>query len=215
MARANPLALERGGSLSNDNKLALEAMKARITHLLETTAVSETKEAPALATAETDDVERPGSNKAALSFLLGAPAQEDYLSEKSASPANARQSSSPTKPSDDEDTEIDDAPIATPVTTLNENSDGPDVTVAAADVLPGETEVEPLPKTAPVTITSGPTDDGIQTQDIMPTPSTSPVGTQNAADEVKTPAPPALSPAIIKDEKSSLEVDEWPMELDD
>ena len=148
-----------------------------------------------------------GKNEIPSGNSPSAPPPE-AISVKSPSPVNAQSPSSPTKQSDD-DTEIEEAPIATPLTTVNENSDGPEVAVAAADVPPGETEIDLLPKAAPVPLAHN----AIETRDIIETPSTSPMGTQNDADAVKTPAPQPTGPAVIKKETHTVGVNEWDTDL--
>jgi len=194
---------------------------ARAAFLLEASATAEAEHAPEAPVTQPQDVPRAPTLSPRPSLAVdndplpekrvSAPPAE-YPSAKSSSPVNTQLPSSPTKPSDDEDTEIEDAPIATPLTAANDNSDGPDVAVAPADVPPGETEVEAPPKAVPVA--NGPAKDKIQTRDIIPTPSTSPVGTQIDADEVKTPAPQSLDAASARDDKPSPKAEAWAMELD-
>jgi len=214
MAQGNAQTLERGQDLSVQDRASLQAMKARIDMLLGA-GQEKAPDEPALTVTAVSDTDHADRHETAAPGSMAISEPELAAGAERTPPPYAEHTSSltPNKvvpTSDDDDTEADEAPVATPIASATDKT----VTVAPADLSPGEIEIDSNTKTAPDPATL--LDAKVAAQDVMPTPSTSPAATQPDAtqDNLAAVAQPDPNGTVAHKTLRSLEPSDWAMDLD-
>src|SRR3569833_2782227 len=149
MAQGNAQTLERGQDLSVQDRASLQAMKARIDMLLGA-GQEKAPDEPALTVTAVTDTDHADRHETAApgSMAISDPALAAGAERTQPPYAEHTSSLTPNKvvpTSDDDDSEADEAPVATPFASATDKS----VTVAPADLSPGEIEIDSNTKTAP------------------------------------------------------------------
>ncbi len=197
MAQGNAQHIEQGKSLTGSDRQALLAMKARIDMLLGIP-MAEAKEDSVTSVAIS--TEEPASDPISA---------QEAESTTTVEPPNSLTPTKVIPASDDDDTDADEPPIATPVTSAHEKADGSHVAVAPAELSPGALEADSGPKTAPApSLLNG---GKLEAKDVIPTPSTSPAATQAG---VENALPASQGVADLQDAGEKTESEDWTMDLD-
>ncbi len=113
--------------------------------------------------------------------------------------------------SDDDDTEVEEPPIATPAASSNDKTDGLDVAVASADLSPGAMEVDngSKPETTATLLASN----KLGVREVTPAPST-PLAADDPDQPTERKARQPSDDDSMRDDFLMDEPEDWAMNLD-